>query len=103
LARALARLAQLDLNERLGQLLPLDRAQEAARTAAERLRRAVEQMPSRAEELASGLAQASPFAQALLAALRSDPQGARAYFKALSRDQLASLAKMATAFDSADV
>jgi hypothetical protein len=98
-----AHLAQLDLNQRLGQLLPLDRAQEAARAAAERLRRAVEQMPSRAEEVASGLAQASPFAQALLAALRSDRQGARTYFRALAREQLASLAKMATAFDSADV
>jgi DNA-binding MarR family transcriptional regulator len=98
-----AHLAQLDLNERLGQLLPLDRAQEAARAAAERLRRAVDQMPSRAEEVASGLAQASPFAAALLAALRSDPQGARAYFKAMAREQLAAMAKLSTAFDSADV
>jgi DNA-binding MarR family transcriptional regulator len=71
---AQARIAQLDLNERLGQLLPLDRAQEAARAAAERLRRAVDQMPARAEEVASALAKDSPFARASRCA-QSRPAG----------------------------
>jgi DNA-binding MarR family transcriptional regulator len=95
---AQARIAQLDLNERLGQLLPLDRAQEAARAAAERLRRAVDQMPGRAEEVASG--QTSPFAADLRAALRRDPTGGRAYFKALARTQLAELSRVVAEFDS---
>ena len=94
-----ADLAQLDLDKRLGTLLPLDAARQAARATAERLRRATEQMPVRAEEVASSLAKASPFAQALLEAQRSDPAGARAYFKALAREQLAELARMAIAFD----
>ena len=100
---AQAKLAHLDLDERLGRLLPLERVQEATRASAERLRRAVDTMPSRAEEVASGLAQASPFASALLAALRSDPQGARAFFKAMAREQLSAMAKLSTAFDTADV
>ena len=96
---AQARLAQLDLSERLGQLLPLEEAQEAARNVAARLRRGVEQMPSRAEEVASSLAKDSPFARTFLAALRADPQGARAFFRALAREQLAELGRMATAFE----
>jgi hypothetical protein len=95
-----ADLAQLELDKRLGLLLPLDEARQAARNCAERLRRSVEQMPSRAEEVASGLAKDSPFARAPLEALRSDPQGARTFFKALAREQLAEMARMATAFDA---
>lgn len=96
---AQARLAQIDLADRLGQLFPLEQAQEAARNVAARLRRAIEQTPSRAEEVASSLAKDSPFARALPDALRADPQGARSFFRALARTQLAELARMATAFD----
>jgi hypothetical protein len=96
---AQARLAQLDLAERLGQLLPLEKARQAARNAAERLRRGVDQMPARAEEVASALAKDSPFARALLDALRADPQGARSFFRSLAREQLAALARLATAFN----
>ena len=94
-----ADLLELQREERLGKLLPLEEARQAARNCAERLRRAAEQMPTRAEEVASGLAKDSPFARALLEALRSDPQGARAFFKSLAREQLAELARVATAFD----
>ena len=94
---AQAHIANLDLNERVGKLLPLDRVQEAARSCAERLRRAVDQMPGRAEEVASG--QASPFAAALRSALRQDPTGGRAYFKALARTQLAELSRVVAEFD----
>lgn len=96
---AQARLAHLDLAERLGQLLPLEKAQQGARNAAERLRRGVDQMPARAEEVASALAKDSPFARALLDALRADPQGARSFFRSLAREQLAELARLATAFN----
>jgi hypothetical protein len=96
-----ADLAQLELDKRLGLLLPLEDAKQAARACAERLRRAAEQMTSRAEEVASGLAKDSVFARALLEALRGDPQGARSFFKTLAREQLAELARMATAFDVA--
>jgi hypothetical protein len=34
--------------------------------------------------------------------MRNDPAGARSFFKALSRDQLQELARMATALDEAE-
>jgi hypothetical protein len=95
---AQAHIANLDLNQRVGKLLPVDRVQEAARSCAERLRSAVDQMPGRAEEVASG--QTSPFAGALRAALRQDPTGGRAYFRALARTQLAELSRVVAEFDS---
>jgi hypothetical protein len=95
---AQAHIANLDLNERVGRLLPLDRVQESARAAAERLRNVVDQMGSRAGEVASG--QTSPFAAALRAALRQDPTGGRAYFRALARAQLAELSRVVAEFDS---
>jgi hypothetical protein len=46
----------------------------------------------------------SQFAAALRAALRQDPTGGRAFFKALARTELAELSRTAAAFDShADV
>jgi hypothetical protein len=95
-----ADLAKIQLNERLGLLVAIEDVQSAARAAAERLRRGVEQMGSRAEDIAAG--QTSPFAGALIAAMRTDPAGARAYFKALARAQLLELASMAAAFDAED-
>jgi hypothetical protein len=57
-------------------------------------------MGSRAEDVAAG--QTSPFAAAMLAALRADPAGARIFFTALSRSQLLELSTMAVAFDADD-
>jgi DNA-binding MarR family transcriptional regulator len=94
-----ADLLQLEREQRIGNLLALAEAQRAVRDCAGRLRRGVEQMSSRAEEVASSLAKDSAFARSLLEALRSDPQGARAYFRSLARDQLAALARLASAFD----
>jgi DNA-binding MarR family transcriptional regulator len=99
--RIAADLAQIELDRRHGLLVPLDDVQSAARTVAERLRRGVEQMGSRAEEVASG--QTSPFAAALIAALRLDPAGARIFFKTLGRAQLSALAAAAAMFDADDM
>jgi MarR family len=99
---AQARLAQLDLAQRLGQLLPIEEMRRAAADCAIRLRRSVATMHARAEDVADGLARDSSFARALLAAMRNDQAGARSFFKALSRDQLQELARMATAQDDAE-
>jgi hypothetical protein len=96
---AQARLAQLDLAQRLGQLLPIEEMRRAAADCAVRLRRSVATMHARAEDVADGLARDSSFARTLLAAMRNDQAGARSFFKALSRDQLQELARMATALD----
>jgi DNA-binding MarR family transcriptional regulator len=95
-----ADLGQIELDRRLGLLVPLDDVVSAARTAAERLRRGVEQMGSRAEDVAAG--QTSPFAAAVIAAMRLDPAGARVFFKTLGRAQLSALAATATMFDPDD-
>jgi hypothetical protein len=100
---AQARLAQLDLAQRLGQLLPIEETRRAAADCSMRLRRTVATMHVRAEEVADGLARdGSSFARTLLAAMRSDQAGARSFFKALSRDHLEELARMATALDEAE-
>jgi DNA-binding MarR family transcriptional regulator len=97
---AQAQLARLDLSQRLGQLLPIDDTRQAAARCAMRLRRTVETMHVRAEETADNLARnGSAFARTLVAAMRNDPAGARSFFKALSRDQLQELARMAAAID----
>jgi hypothetical protein len=97
---AQAKLAHLDLDERLGRLLPIDDTRQAAAECAMRLRRTVETMHVRAEETADNLARnGSAFARTLVAAMRNDPGGARSFFKALSRDQLQELARMAAAID----
>jgi DNA-binding MarR family transcriptional regulator len=98
--RIAADLAQIELDRQLGLLVAIEDVQSAARAAAERLRRGVEQMGSRAEDVAAG--QTSPFAAALLAALRADPAGARIFFRALARSQLLELSTMALAFDADD-
>jgi DNA-binding transcriptional MocR family regulator len=99
---AQARLAHLELGQRLGQLLPVEEMRRAAADCAMRLRRSVETMHARAEDVADGLARDSSFARTLLAAMRNDQAGARSFFKALSRDQLQELARMATAQDDAE-
>ena len=99
---AQARLAHLELGQRLGQLLPIDEMRRAASDCALRLRRSVETMHARAEDVAAGLARDSSFARTLLAAMRNDQAGARSFFKALSRDQLDELARMATAHDEGE-
>jgi DNA-binding MarR family transcriptional regulator len=100
---AQARLAQLDLAQRLGQLLPIEETRRAATDCSMRLRRTVTTMHIRAEEVADGLARdGSSFARTLLAAMRNDHPGARSFFKALSRDHLEELARMATALDEAE-
>jgi hypothetical protein len=97
---AQARIAQLDLSQRLGQLLPIDDTRQAAAECAMRLRRTIETMHVRAEETADNLARnGSSFARTLVAAMRNDPGGARSFFKAISRDTLQELVRMATAFD----
>jgi DNA-binding MarR family transcriptional regulator len=98
--RIAADLAQIELDRQLGLLVAIEDVQSAARASAERLRRGVEQMGSRAEDVAAG--QTSPFAAALLAALRADPAGARIFFKALARAQLMELATIADSFDEED-
>lgn len=99
---AQARLAHLELGQRLGQLLPVEEMRRAAADCAMRLRQSVETMHARAEDVADGLARDSSFARTLLAAMRNDQAGARSFFKALSRDQLQELARMATAQDDAE-
>ncbi len=95
-----ADLAQLDLDERLDMLVPVDGVRRAAADCAIRLRQVVEQMHARAEEVAGELARnGSAFAQKLVEAARLDSLGARAFFKALARDHLSELARMATAVE----
>jgi hypothetical protein len=81
--------------------LPVEEMRRAAADCAMRLRRTVETMHVRAEDVADGLARDSAFARTLLAAMRNDRAGARSFFKALSRDQLQELARMAMAHDEA--
>jgi len=58
----------------------------------ESLVRVIEQLGAEATVLATVQAKNSPFAQALLDAMRSDQAGARSFFKALARKQRAALA-----------
>jgi hypothetical protein len=99
---AQASLVRLELGQRLGQLLPVEEMRRAAADCAMRLRRSVETTHARAEDVADGLARDSSFARTLLAAMRNDQAGARSFFKALSRDILEELARMATAQDDAE-
>ncbi len=98
-AAAQARLAHLDLAQRLGELLPIEEMRRAAADCAIRLRRSVETIHARAEEVADGLARDSSFARTLLAAMRNDQAGARSFFKALARDHLQELARMAATLE----
>jgi hypothetical protein len=96
-----ADLKELDRAERLGQLILLDKARSAATACAQRLRTAVERIYEHAEDTAITCASdGSTFAVAVLEALRRDTQGARTFFNALARSQLAELARIATVYDS---
>ena len=75
-----ADLKKLDLDERLGKLLPIDEVEAAMVRCAEALAQAINQLPSRADDLAAAVA-------------KEGTTGARAFLRALSRDLLAKLAK----------
>lgn len=95
-----ADLKKLDLEERLGLLMPVEETRRVATDCALRLRQAVEALHSRAEEVAAAQARdGSAFARALVEATRDPPQAARAFFKALAREQLTELSHMATALE----
>lgn len=75
-----ADLAKLDLDERLGKLLPIDEVEKAMVRCAQALVRAIDRLPGRAEELASRVA-------------HEGSQGARAILKETARDLRATLAR----------
>ena len=75
-----ADLAKLDLDERLGKLVPIDDVEKAMVRCAEALVRAIDRLPGRAEELASRVAQ-------------EGAQGARAILKETARELRATLAR----------
>lgn len=75
-----ADLAKLDLDERLGKLLPVEHVTAAMLRCAEALTRALEQMPTRADDLAAAVA-------------KERVTGARAFLRAMGRDMRALLAR----------
>jgi DNA-binding MarR family transcriptional regulator len=75
-----ADLAKLDLDERLGKLLPIDDVEAAMVRCAEALTRSLDQMPTRADELAAAVA-------------KDGVNGARAFLKVVARDMRALLAR----------
>lgn len=75
-----ADLAKLDLDERLGKLLPVEHVTAAMLRCAEALTRALEQMPTRADDLAAAVA-------------KEGVTGARAFLRAMGRDMRALLAR----------
>ena len=78
-----ADLKQLELEERLGKLLPVADVEHAMVACAQELVRVIEQMTARAEECAAGVA-------------KDGVLGARAFLKALARDQRELLARSMT-------
>lgn len=75
-----ADLAKLDLDERLGKLLPVEHVTAAMVRCAEALTRALEQMPTRADDLAAAVA-------------KEGVTGARAFLRTMGRDMRALLAR----------
>ncbi|WP_127076158.1 MarR family transcriptional regulator [Rhodomicrobium lacus] len=75
-----ADLAKLKLEERLGNLLPIEDIEAAMVRCAEALTRAFEQLPTRADDLAAAVA-------------KDGVNGARAFLKTVARDMRALLAK----------
>lgn len=75
-----ADLKRLDLEERLGKLLPVDQVAAAATRVGEVLVRAIEQVPGRADDCAA-------------AVLKDGAQGARSVLKSVARDLREDLAK----------
>lgn len=75
-----ADLAKLDLDERLGKLLPVEHVTAAMVRCAEALTRALEQMPTGADDLAAAVA-------------KEGVTGARAFLRTMGRDMRALLAR----------
>lgn len=73
-----AELAKLDLEERLGNLLPVDQIAAAVGVCAEGIVRAIEHLPARADELSAAVA-------------KDGTQGARAVLKVATRDLRAAI------------
>jgi DNA-binding MarR family transcriptional regulator len=74
-----ADLKKLDLDERLGKLLPIEDVEAAMALCAEALVRKIDQLPTLADEMASAVG-------------RDGAQGARTYFRTIARDLRTSLA-----------
>lgn len=68
-----AELARLDLEERLGKLLPVDAVVEAMTRCAEAMVRTIDQLPGRADDVAAAVA-------------KDGAAGARAYMRIMARD-----------------
>lgn len=83
-----ADLKQLDLEERLGKLVPIAEVQDAMATCAEKMVRIIEQLPGRADDLAGAVG-------------RDGAPGARAALKKLARELREALAR-AMAIGSGD-
>lgn len=75
-----ADIAKLDLDERLGKLLPVEEVTTAMARCAEALTRAIDQLPSRADDLSAAVA-------------REGALGARTFLKGIARELRAALAK----------
>ncbi len=78
-----ADLKQLDLEERLGKLIPVADVEDAMTTCAETMVRGIEQLPGRADELAAAVA-------------RDGAVGARTLLKIIARELRESLARALT-------
>ena len=78
-----ADLKQLDLEERLGKLIPVEEVEQAMTTCAETMVRGIEQLPGRADDLAAAVA-------------RDGAAGARAALKVIARELRESLARALT-------
>jgi len=75
-----ADLKKLDLDQRLGLLIPIDQVRDAMAACGQAMGRLVDQMPTKAEEIAAAVA-------------RDGAPGARAILKTLSRELRAELAR----------
>jgi DNA-binding MarR family transcriptional regulator len=75
-----AEIARLDLDERLGRLLPIEDVERAMTACAEAMVRLIDQMPTRADDLAAAVA-------------RDGTQGARVFLREMARDLRARLAQ----------
>ncbi len=75
-----ADIAELDLNERLGKLLPVEQVEASMVLCAETISRALDQMTARADELAAAVA-------------KEGTNGARSFLKIVARDVRSLLAR----------
>jgi DNA-binding transcriptional ArsR family regulator len=94
--------AQLQFDALKGELVPISDFSDKVTVQGETLARVIDRIPDEAIALAGAEAKnGSAFAQALMDTMRSNPQGARSFFRILARNQRGAIADAFTALAQA--